>query len=123
MDTIGTRLKKLREKSGKMQNQVADAMSEMFGTVINPGMLSLWENDKIMPSLDHARRIAKYYNITLDYLINGEVQVSGKVLIDDEMASILEKLHNNEQFKLFIRKIKNLNDDELIKLTKILDII
>lgn len=123
MDTIGTRLKKLREKSGKMQNQVADAMSEMFETVITPGMLSLWENDKSMPSLDHVKRIARYYNVTLDYLINGEIQVSDKVLIDKEMAAILEKLNSNEQFKLFIRKIKNLDDDGLIKLAKILDII
>lgn len=69
MDTFGERLNKLRlERDLSMDLLVAD-LKENYPMKINKSMLSRWENGQNDPSLENAKYISMYFNVSLDYLI------------------------------------------------------
>ena len=59
---IGQRLKDLREDKDKSQSEIA----VLIGTT--QSYYAQYENEKRMLPLERALILAKYYNVTLDYL-------------------------------------------------------
>ena len=57
------RLKKLRKENKLTQNDIADIFNVSFTTV------SSWELDKSRPSYETLVELAKYFNVTTDYLL------------------------------------------------------
>ena len=74
METLGMRLKKLRNAVGMLQTELVDKINSKQGTKITSSMLSKWESDRDTPTLDNTRLLAKFFNVTLDYLITGEAK-------------------------------------------------
>lgn len=70
--TLGNRLKKLREKIEMEQKDVADKIGVKNNT------LSQYESDKRQPDYDILQKLAKLYNVTIDYLITGDEQINEK---------------------------------------------
>lgn len=66
LDTIGKRLKFLREKLKLTQQEVAE------GTNIQRGNLSHYEKDKIKPSSDAIISISNFFKVSTDWLLIGE---------------------------------------------------
>ena len=66
MESIGERIKRLRQKNGIKQNDLAKAC----GVSIN--MVSKWENDKGRPSRSNVGKIAKTLNISPAFLSYGD---------------------------------------------------
>lgn len=66
--------------------------------------VSNWENDNILPSIEMLVKIAKYFNVTTDYLLelstNNTIDVSG--LTDIQITHI----------KLIVQDMKKLNSQE-----------
>lgn len=56
-------LKRLRKSKGLSQKQFA---REVF---LSPSAVSQYETDRIMPSRDTLERIAKYFDVSTDYLL------------------------------------------------------
>ena len=70
MVNIGERLKNLRtERELSLDMLVADMNYKYPETNINKSMLSRWENGINDPSLEYAKNIASYFDVSLDYLI------------------------------------------------------
>lgn len=66
---IGNRIYQLRsEKELSMDMMVAD-MNQKYGIQLNKSMLSRWEKDKTNPSLESAKYLCDYFDVSLDYLI------------------------------------------------------
>ena len=65
-ETLGTRLKNLR--AAKKLSQ--DAVAEYVG--IGKGYLSDLENDNVRPGSDNLSKLADFYEVTTDYLLNGK---------------------------------------------------
>ena len=65
METIGSRLKELREKSGLTLDEFANA------TNLTKGIIWSYELEKKEPSISHLKRVATFFNISMDYLICG----------------------------------------------------
>lgn len=63
--TVGTRLKALRSKMGARQDEAAAACG------ISRIALSRYESDARIPATEIASRLAAYYSVTIDYLLNG----------------------------------------------------
>ncbi len=61
-----TRLKELRQEKGLGQIELADAIG------VSKGIISLWENGLREPSMNSLTLIAKYFNVTTDYLVGLE---------------------------------------------------
>lgn len=69
MLSVGSRIKQLRAELGLTQEDLANNLNKKCDLKLNKGMISKWESDNTMPSLEHARYLAEYFNVSLDYLI------------------------------------------------------
>ena len=72
---IGERLKQLRIKNGLKQQELAD----MFG--LSSGTISLYESEQRKPDIDFIVAIAKYFDVSTDYLL-GLINAKDKENID-----------------------------------------
>jgi len=64
MKTFAQRLRELREEHDLTQEQLATALGFKTYTVI-----SNWEGGKRRPDIDNLKVIAKYFNVSVDYLV------------------------------------------------------
>jgi transcriptional regulator with XRE-family HTH domain len=95
--SFGERLKELRSKRGLSQEELADNLNEHFGSSINKGMISKWENDREEPRMEAVRNLAKFFNLKLDSLLdlnNPSVEDINKLSLKEErdIASDLERM-------------------------------
>ncbi|RKZ28913.1 hypothetical protein DRQ36_09750 [bacterium] len=80
MDTLGSRIKMLRQQKGISQRKFA----KLVGT--SPGLVSFIERDRNKPNYEIVGRIAKVLGTSTDYLILGEVNLA------EPAAEIIERL-------------------------------
>lgn len=70
MTKIGERIKQLRtERQLTLDMLVADLKHKYPDIKIDKGMLSRWENGQNEPSLERAKYISMYFDVSIDYLI------------------------------------------------------
>jgi repressor LexA len=67
--SFGKKLKALRNSLGLTQEGLAKALNTKYGTNLNKGMISKWENDKEEPRIDSVRYIADFFNVSLDEIL------------------------------------------------------
>jgi transcriptional regulator with XRE-family HTH domain len=84
--TFGTRLKKARNNKRMTQHEVAKLLGLNFTTI------SKYENDKSQPDNDTLLKISQLYDVSLDWLLLGELKPvsdepygKAKVYIDGEI--------------------------------------
>lgn len=63
--TLGERIAELREKAKKTQPELAQELAT------NTTTISRWENNRGKPHLDQLEALAKFFGVTLDYLVFG----------------------------------------------------
>ena len=71
MTDIGKRIKELRnERDLTIEMVVADMNRKFnFDPPYHKSMISRWENQKSEPTLENAKYLSLYYDVSLDYLI------------------------------------------------------
>lgn len=85
MSEFGKRLKMLREERDLTLGKLAD---ELNTTKSN---LSRYENGIVDPSLDAVINIAKYFNVTLDWIAGNGDTSKIEYTIDSSYANVLDK--------------------------------
>jgi transcriptional regulator with XRE-family HTH domain len=63
--SLGEKLKLLRKEKGWSQDELA------FHAQIDGRQVSRYENDRVMPSIEVIIKIAKAYEVSIDYLLPG----------------------------------------------------
>lgn len=103
---LGDRLQELRKRKGLSQIEV----SQIFNT--QQASYSKWELNKRNPDYDTLKRIASYYDVSLDYLLEhtnkNESKLSKleKILDDDKKNTITEickLIYPNEYKKIDLK--------------------
>lgn len=89
MTTFGTRLKQARANKKLTQHEVADKLGIDYTTI------SKYENNKSEPDNEILREMAVIYEVTLDWLISGQVP-SGKPGDAIYVDGVLESLTQDE---------------------------
>lgn len=71
MTDIGKRIKELRtERDLTLEMVVADMNRKFnFNPPYHKSMVSRWENQKSEPTLENAKYLSLYFDVSLDYLI------------------------------------------------------
>ena len=71
MTDIGNRIKELRnERDLTIEMVVADMNRKFnFDPPYHKSMISSWENQKSEPTLENAKYLSLYFDVSLDYLI------------------------------------------------------
>ena len=66
METIGNRIKDLRQEKGLGQVELAKYLG------VGKSIISLWERDECEPTASKIIALAKYFNVSSDYILGLE---------------------------------------------------
>lgn len=84
---IVERILKMASKSGKMDKEIINA------TGLSQTALSEWRNGRAYPSTNAIIKLAEYFNVSTDYLLNGkEFEITDVAGLDPEWRKIIEKI-------------------------------
>ena len=97
MDFLGDRIRYLRESAGLKQKDMASKFS------LNENTWSQYETNKRTPDIETIKKIAQFFNVSIDYLMN----------LTDEPYN-----PNEEAFKEMIHIYNSLSEEERKKLAK-----
>ncbi len=89
MLTLLDRIRELMEQSGINAKQLTTELG------ISNSSFTDWKKGKGHPSLETVKKIADYFNVSIDYLVNGE-EFSGAIVLDfsnSEDKELLDKFH------------------------------
>ena len=88
---VGKRIKNLRKQKGMTQDELAAVFKTESSAICKI------ETGKQTISIDYAVDIAAYFEVSIDYLINGEN------VIDDEITTAFAQVPFNK--KVFVKKL------------------
>ncbi len=84
---LGNSLFHARKKCGLSQEEVAEKLGVSRQTI------SKWETDETIPDIYQSKKMAKLYNVSLDSLIEFDVEL-------DEIQEIIEKTNENVEERI-----------------------
>ena len=100
---FGERLKTLRNKKGKNQEEVA------YSIGISRARYSHYENNHVEPDMDLLKKIAKYYNVSTDYLLGNELPSE-----EDKKRETINKIVNEfPDADLMFKDLANMSAEQL----------
>lgn len=108
---LGTRIKELRTEKGL--NQVE--LGKLFGIV--KSTISLYENDKSTPDDEIKKKMAKFFNVSLDYLM-GESNIKNPYI---EEPTLPESFDTPEEAVKFLLEQNVIMDFGGFDIDKLLD--
>lgn len=104
--SIGKIIKSLRNQRNLSQEELAEKINEKYGTSLNKGMISKWENKLGDPRLETVRHLALFFNVSLDHLLGlekNESEIDTIAAHHDGEEWLEEELEEIERFKEFVR--------------------
>lgn len=81
MSDFSTRIKDLREQSGLLQSELGKKLN------VSRACISSWECGRTEPSVEQVNKMAKIFNVSLNYLATGEYDVAVE---DTSIKAIIE---------------------------------
>lgn len=95
---IGEKIKKLRIANCESQQKLAEVLGVSFQSV------SKWENDQSYPEITMLKRLADYYRVTTDYLLDDkQTEFIPKIARQDKNIDNIKKAY----FKVTVNKISS----------------
>ena len=79
---VGERILKLRKENNISQEELGFKINVIRQTI------SKWENNETSPDLNNLKSLAKIFNVSTDYLINGNKQLVRKTKVQDYIVLI-----------------------------------
>lgn len=83
--TLGERIKELRNKNNLSQEKLA------FELHVSRQVVQKWEQNVCDPSLDTLNAMTRFFNVTLDYLVNGTDTISEEAK-DNTSRAVIDKV-------------------------------
>ncbi|HBJ1648630.1 helix-turn-helix domain-containing protein [Clostridium botulinum] len=109
------RLKELRIEKNLLQKDLANFLN------ITTSAYGYYEQGKRIPDSDTVKKIADFFNVSLDYLIgNSDIKESAEILINNNLST---KANNSPIDDKLIEKLKNLDDESKKELEKYMDLL
>lgn len=121
MYDLGNLLKQLREEKNVSMDKMIEDLKSLYSISIAKSTISKWENNKADPSMENAKVLCNYFNISLDYLLglskfkNKEEELEAHKY---QMIEFANKHNKNFKEKKLIDNYNKLNDlgkDKLIE--------
>lgn len=81
IEGIGNRIYQLRTEKGLSMDMIVADMNRKYEIQLNKSMFSRWEKEKTYPSLESAKYLCDYFDVSLDYLIgNTEARTPARLM-------------------------------------------
>ncbi|WP_064579406.1 helix-turn-helix domain-containing protein [Streptobacillus moniliformis] len=98
MITLGYKLKRLRKSKGLTLEKLAEEFSRKYGSGSTKSLLSIWENDKQVPTFTSLDMYSDYFNVSLDYLTGNQSETQKTSY--DEIEIEKKALNENQKQRL-----------------------
>lgn len=96
MNNLGFTLKNLRIAKGCTQQKLSQYIS------VTPKMISFYENNQRLPSIEILIKLANYFNVSVDYLL-GQTTDNGKAnKISTNYMDEFRKIHGELAFEIIM---------------------
>ena len=89
---------------------------------MNKSAVTNWKNRKTPPRDSTLQKIADYFDVSVDYLLNGETKKSPAEAEDDEIMEYLEELKNNPGMRILFSKTKGATMEDIEKVVRMIEI-
>lgn len=99
-EVFSKKIKEIRENNNLTMQQLADKIN------VSKSSINMYENKGIIPRYEILIDISKTFNVSIDYLLGNDIS----------------SFKNNKKVLSIIKKIKRLDDEQLNKFCKILEI-
>ena len=110
---IGLRLKNLREGRRLTQAQFAEDMN------VSQQAVGKWERDLASPNDEMLKKIATYFNVTIDYLLGYDD--SPRYYTDPETAALAQELKDNPGGRVLFDAGKGLKPESVKEVVKFIE--
>ncbi|WMJ76001.1 MULTISPECIES: helix-turn-helix domain-containing protein [unclassified Sedimentibacter] len=87
--TFGKKLQKLRKNQRMSQEELASKIT------VSRQAVSKWELDETMPDVDNIIQLSKIFGISIDYLLDDEINIVEEIPIVKETTKKLKKKYYN----------------------------
>lgn len=74
--------------------------------------LSDWKNGRSVPKMDKLQKIADYFNVSVDYLMNGETK-DEKYYLNDETAQMAQEMFENKNLRVLFDAARDASPEDL----------
>lgn len=103
---FGDKVKLLREREGLKQSEFGKALK------VSDKAISMWENNQRVPKMGVVSKIAAYFGVSIDYLVNDTEEYAEEITFDDfDFALKAEtKELTEEQKNILLNMAKMLRD-------------
>ena len=112
--SVGERIKKIRSSRGFSQERLAKTINMEFGTKINKGMVSKWENNKEMPNSENMYRLTQVLDCDLSYIMGFESSNDAN-LGNVSTSELIEYVDKNKE------KLSSINKEDSLRLIRLID--
>ena len=102
---IGRTIKELRQKNNITQSQLADILN------VSPSSITMYENGRRLPDITTIIHIAKYFNVSVDYLIGNSDIPNTNILAESDIFKLINNL-SQEKIEILRSFINILTNDE-----------
>lgn len=115
MKSIGENISAVRKSAGITQEKLAEAM------LVTPQAVSKWETDTACPDIDTINRMARFFGVTVDHLINGnDEHPSLKEAAPEEVGKRICVINTkkdgcNVKLKIPVEAIRMLHNTKIVK--------
>lgn len=114
MYDLGNLLKQLREEKNVSMDKMIEDLKNLYSISIAKSTISKWENNKADPSMENAKVLCNYFNISLDYLLglstykNKEEELTA---YKNKMNEFAKKHNKNFYENKLLSTFNKLNDE------------
>lgn len=84
---LAEKLSRLRKEHGFSQLDLAERLS------VSRQAISKWEVGIAVPTTDNLRVLSELYDVSIDYLLSDDVEISDIVHSDDKSSDVIDKKH------------------------------
>lgn len=82
-------------------------------TGISQSTISTWKKKGNLIKGDLAKKIADYFNVSVDYLMTGEEKESDKYYLNDETAEMAQELFENRDLRVLFDAARDASPEDL----------
>ncbi|UXH44432.1 helix-turn-helix domain-containing protein [Rossellomorea vietnamensis] len=112
MSSLGSNIKQLRERENISQKDFAQKLG------VSNVVLSRYEKDERKPDYDMLKKIADYFEVSIDFLLGREEKTMAKEDTLEEVNKLVKE-YGIEQFGFFdIEKWKDLSQEDIEEIKK-----
>lgn len=117
---IGKRLRKLRKEKGLLQKELAEKLD------LSQQTISLYESNNREPDSKIVKKIANYFDVSIDYLYENTNERSPadkikKAISDDEdLQEVWKQISRREDLQLLLKQTKDLDESSIKQVIRII---